>query len=316
MAAGARDRMRCHWRPVLTWLTTAVVFTVALTGCSSAVQVDYDSSSAGGHALRIYVGAGADRTILEYVRDHLLSAHDSLQLLDADADSNRKIADGHGDLAYFQHVPALDADIEKYSLHNLSVVTAVNVAPYALYSSKWKNLAPTNDWVNAGLVADNTTGRSLPHGSRVVLPATASGFARGLYLLQSAGLLRLDRPFGGHTVADLTITQANVLDSSRHLSLLGLDYSQFLRDLYQNYDAIVLNPDQATSLGLVPARDALAVEAGPRNPYAHVLVAPARLAGDPRVIELAHLLEDPRTAAFVTSKYSGTEIPVQKAAAS
>ena len=176
-------------------------------------------------------------------------------------------------------------------------MSTVDVVPYGLYSSKWTDLTDTTSWVNTGIVADEITGQSLPHGGKVVLPAqTDFDFARGLYLLQSAGLVKLDRPFGGSAPADLTITEANVVDSLRHLSLLAQYSTEHYPEIYQQYDAVVLSPEQATAIGLDPATDALAVEPGPGNPFASVLVAPSRLAGDPRVLELTHALESPELA--------------------
>ena len=300
-------------RSIRAPLAFVLATAIALAGCGSGTDVNYESAAPGNDALVVHVGVGDDRKILEYVVENLLPDEIEVELVDATEDSNAKVSSGEGDLSYFQHIPAFDADVAEHSYDNLSVVSKVNVVPYALYSSKWTGIADTEDWVNTGLVEDSITGSNLPHGSQVVLPSTPTGFARGLYLLQSADLVALDRPFGGISTVDLTISQANVLDSQRHLSLLGLSYDNYLRSIYENYDAVVLNPKDAASIGLEPAKDALAIEPGPDNPYAHVLVAPSRLAGDHRVLELAHALESPRTAQFLESEFRGTNIPVASA---
>ncbi|RRQ26570.1 ABC transporter substrate-binding protein [Rhodococcus sp. Eu-32] len=285
----------------------AALLIPALVACGSNVRADDGSS--GTDALKVYVGAGDDREILQYAVDNLLPDID-VELIDADDGSNGKVAAGEGDLSYYQHIPAFEADQEEHGYDNLSIVSKVNVVPYGLYSSKWKDLADTADWLNVDLIEDQVTGSSLPHGSKVVLPNTPTGFARGLYLLQSAGLTQLDRPFGGTAVQDLTVTEANVVDSLRHLSLLPLEYGEFIDGLYENYDAVVLSPKQAEAIGLGPDKDALAVEPGPQNPYAHVLVAPSRLAGDERVLELTHALESADVAEFMKQNFHGANIPV------
>ncbi|MDV6286815.1 MetQ/NlpA family ABC transporter substrate-binding protein [Rhodococcus jostii] len=300
-------------RRVLAAVAVTLATVTGLVGCGSDTQVNYEPAGNDEGTLVVYVGAGDDREILEYAVENLLPDSVRVELVDAFEDSNARVAAGDGDLSYFQHIPAFEADVQQHSYDNLSIVSKVNAVPYGLYSSKWKDLKDTESWVNVGLVEDQVTGGSLPHGSQVVLPATATGFARGLYLLQSAGLVKLDRPFGGTSAVDLTITQANVLDSLRHLSLLGLSYDDYLESLYESYDAVVLNPDDAASIGLEPAKDALAIEPGPANPYAHVLVAPSRLAGDQRVLELAHVLESPQLAQFLETKYRGANIPVTTA---
>ena len=57
----------------------------------------------------------------------------------------------------------------------------------------------------------------------------------------------------------------------------------------------------------MPATDALAVEPGPGNPYAHVLVAPSRLAGDPPRARTDCALEDPRFG-YLNRTYRGANI--------
>lgn len=289
-------------------LALATGLAAALLGCSAPATVAHESADG---ELVVHVGAGEDHAILAYAAEHLLPDTVRVRLVEATADANAKVAAGEGDLSYFQHAPAFEAEVEQYGDRDLSIVSTVNVVPYGLYSSRWRDLAETTDWVNSGLVADEVAGQSLPHGSRVALPATPTGFARGLYLLQSADLVRLDRPFGGTTAVDLTVTEANVLESQRHLSLFGLNYDEYLDAIYRNYDAVVLSPRQAASIGLEPAR-ALAIEPGPANPYAHVLVAPARLAGDPRVLALTHALESPELAAHLTTTYRGANIPAAR----
>lgn len=292
-------------------LVLAALLIPGLVACGSNVRVEDQSS--GADVLKVYVGTGDDRDILQYAVDNLLPDGTDVELLDAGDDSNAKVAAGDGDLSYYQHIPAFEADKEANGYDNLSIVSKVNVVPYGLYSSKWKDVGDTEDWVNDALVGDQVTGSSLPHGSKVVLPNTPTGFARGLYLLQSAGLTQLDRPFGGTAVQDLTVDEANVIDSIRHLSLLPLEYGEFVDGLYENYDGVVLTPKQAESIGLDPGTDALAVEPGPENPYAHVLVAPSRLAGDERVLELTHALESPEAAEFLKTKFHGANIPVTTA---
>lgn len=267
----------------MKWIFTCLLALAALAGCGGQPGVTYRD---GQGSLLVYVGPGDYRDVLQYAVDHLLPAGTRIQLVDAPADADRRISDGDADLGFYQEGPAA----------SLSVAARVNVVPYGLYSAKWTDLKETSSWVNAGVVEDEVHGKSLPHGSKIVLPGGDEGFARGLYLLQSAGLVTLDRPFGGTAPADLTIGQANVKDSLRHLSLLSSYSDEHLREVFQQYDALVLSPQQAVVLGLSPAEDALALEPGTGNPWAHVLVAPPRLAGDPRVLELAHALESPELA--------------------
>lgn len=285
-------------------ILAVAVLAIMVAACSRGVEVDYQDA-ASPDVLRVQTGGEGYRDVLEYIVAQGLAGDVKLEITDAATDANSRIAEGGADLAFYQTQPAFLGNQQKNSLDTLSIVATAAVAPYALYSSKWKDLAETTDWVNSTLAADKVTGSSLPHGSIVVVPSTTAGFARGLYLLQQAGLMTLDRPFGGVSTADLSVSLANVLESQRHLEVRGLDLGTYAEAIYQNYDAVVFDPTTATAIGLIPDRDALAIESGPGNPYARVLVAPSRLAGDPRVSALAHALESPQVADYLASTYHG-----------
>ncbi|MDG4667619.1 MetQ/NlpA family ABC transporter substrate-binding protein [Mycobacterium sp. 236(2023)] len=292
-------------------IVCAVMLAVSAAGCSDDVPVTYQDGRASGDILRIHVGGEGYRDVLEFVSQANLAGGVQIELTDAAEATNSRIVDGDADLAFYQTQPAFLGNQEANGHDTLSIVSKVDVAPYALYSSRWKDLAPTEDWVNSPLGEDKITAHSLPHGAMVAVPQTKAGFARSLYLLQSVDLVTLDRAFGGLTLADLSITEANVLESQRHLALRALDFSEYAADIYKNFDAVVFDTTTAASIGLVPARDALAIEAGPGNPYARVLVAPSRLAGDPRVSALAHALESKEVADYLARTYQGKFISAQ-----
>jgi len=288
--------------PVAVLATVLAV--TSLSGCGPDPQVTYEPAGQDvADALVVLVGPGPYRQVLEHVVEGL-PATVRVELVDAPQDAAAQVVAGEADLVFAQDEPSFEARREE--LPGLSVVARAGVVPYALYSSRWTDLQDTTSWVNAGIVEDEVVGQSLPHGSRVVLPGPAADFARGLYLLQDAGLVLLDRPFGGTEPVDLAIDEANVVDSLRHLSLLALFSDDRLDEVYRDFDALVLAPEQAALLGLDPATDALAVEPGPGNPYAQVLVAPSRLAGDPRVLALTHALEDPEVTRYLASAHPGS----------
>lgn len=292
-------------------IAAAVIVATAAAACSNEVPVTYQDGQASGEGLRVQVGGEGYRDVLEFVSQAGLAGDLKLELVEAGDDANAQITDGKADLAFYQTQPAFLGNQEANGHDTLSIVSKVDVAPYALYSSKWKDLAVTEDWLNSPLGGDRITGQSLPHGALVAVPQTKAGYARSLYLLQSVDLVKLDRKFGGLTAADLSVSDANVLESQRHLSIRGLDFSEYAADIYKNYDAVVFDPTTATSIGLVPGKDALAIEPGPGNPYARVLVAPSRLAGDARVSALAHALESKEVADYLAQKYHGKFISAQ-----
>lgn len=258
-----------------------------LAACGSSIPATRVALSARD-TLIAYAGPGDFREVLHFAVTKLLPPAAGIRLTDAPADANQRLQAGDADLAFVQDRASFQAGRADYP--SLGVVSRVNLVPYAIYSATWTRLA------------------DIPHGGKVVLPGRTEDFARGLYLLQSAGLLKLDRPFGGVTPADLTVTEDNVTDQLRHLTLPALHTDERLAEIFPKYDAFVLDPRQAAVLGLDPATDALAVEPAPGNPHAHVLVAPARLSADPRVVGLVRALESPPLARFLKERYRGANL--------
>jgi D-methionine transport system substrate-binding protein len=279
MTAGTRRRRRLPAAAVAALLS-------GLAACGSPTAATRVALTARD-TLIAYAGPGDFREVLHFAVTELLPPTAGIRLADAPPDANQQIVAGAADLAFAQEWASFQAGRAGYP--SLGVVSRVNVVPYAVYSATWTRLA------------------DIPHGGKVVLPGRTEDFARGLYLLQNAGPLKLDRPFGGITPADLTITEDNVTDQLRHLTLPALHTGERLAEIFPKYDAFVLTPAQAAVLGLDPA-DALAVEPAPRNPYVHVLVAPARLGTDPRVVALVRALESPRLARFLKQRYRGANV--------
>ncbi|MDL9937790.1 MetQ/NlpA family ABC transporter substrate-binding protein [Gordonia sp. ABSL1-1] len=284
----------------------AAVAAVVLAGCADDPAVSYSGNDDA--ELRVVVGGAGYRDVLEYVAAQNLTPGLRLQLVDATPQANAEVATGRADLAFHQIQPAFLGEPAGSGEQRLSVVSKVDVAPYAIYSSRWKSLADTGNWVDPATGRAKSATGGLPHGGRVAVPATVAGRARALYLLQTVGLLRLDRAFGGLGIADLSVSEANILDSPRHLEIREVDLSAYAADALADYDAVVLDPRAAQGAGLVPGTDALATEPGRGNPYARVLVAPARLAGDERISRLAHALESPAVAEYLNRTYRGAVI--------
>lgn len=262
----------------------------ALAACSAQPEASVATTTAG--TLRVAAGDWPQTQILEHVRQE---AGSSLRLdivpLRAGQDGNTVVEDGGADANYFQHVPALDGDAAEHHYRDLRVVAGVHVQPYGLYSRKWTSLA------------------QVPHGGSVAVSDQPSSLARSLYLLQQAGLLGLAEKFGGTSLKALSIDENSVVSTERHLNVVRADPDR-LPGLLPDVDLAVLNPDQATAAGLVPARDALVLERGRDNPYANVLVARQRTVADPRLQLLAHYLESDETAAYIAGAFDGAVMPV------
>ncbi|MFW0787167.1 MetQ/NlpA family ABC transporter substrate-binding protein [Gordonia sp. CPCC 206044] len=211
-----------------------------------------------------------------------------LDIRHAGPDANRQVADGEADAAYFQHIPAFEGQTRRDGIDGLTVLARVHVVPYGLYSRSCASLD------------------TVPHFGTVLIPAGPAPLSRGLYLLQYAKLMTLNKPFGGTALSDLTVTEANVTDSQRHLTISQADPVQF-PELVDAVDLVVMNPDTARANGFDPDRPLLR-EPAADNPYTNVLVGRGRDSDDPALAVLAHRLEGPEISQYVDAGFGGSVI--------
>jgi len=265
----------------------AVFAFLGVSACAPEVQVDTSGPVSEG-VLTVLVGDGPHRQILEYATQRAGSRL-SIRIEDADIDANQRVADGTADAVYFQHIPGFEAQTAQDGITGLAVLARVHVVPYALYSRTHTSLD------------------RIPHFGSVLVPAGPAPLARSLYLLQQAQLLTLNKEFGGTAFEDLTVTEENVLEAQRHLTVTQADPDQF-PELLDAVEAAIMNPDIARANGFDPATPLLR-EPGARNPYTNVLVGRAENANDPRLVMLAQQLESPEVAAYIDAEFGGTVIP-------
>lgn len=268
-------------------LSAAAVLSVGLAACSSGGD---------GETLVISASSTPHVEILEHIADSGVLGDVKLDIkpVTGEIDPNELLVAGDVQANYFQHAPYL-ADWQKQKgVDDLVSVADVHLEPMGLYSQKI------------------TAVDQLADGSTIALPKDTTNFARGLYLLESAGLIQMDKPFAD---ADLSIvTQANIKANPKNLKFVEIERSQLARNLGDpQITAAVINSNYAIEAGLVPAKDALLSEKVENNPFANLLVVRAADENDPGVKALAAALESPETATWIQENYSGSVVPVHPA---
>lgn len=272
-------------------LATGILTLTAMTAaCAPEAEVS-EAELPEDQELTILVGDGPHREILEYAAE-LASEDLDLRIEDAGDDANLRVRDGEVDAVYAQHIPAFEGEAEQEDLEGLSVLARVHTVPYGLYSEHCTNL------------------EQLPHFATVLIPEGQAPLARGLYLLQHAHLATLNREFGGTEFADLSISEANVVDSQRHLNLAQVEIGQF-DDIIDSADAAILTPENAAQFGF-DQEDQLVREPAADNPYTHVLVG-GDSEGSQGLTLLAHYLESSEVAEFIDTEFQGQIIPANPA---
>ncbi|WP_433612078.1 MetQ/NlpA family ABC transporter substrate-binding protein [Prescottella agglutinans] len=268
-------------------LSAAALLTAGLAACSSGSD---------GETLVISASSTPHVEILEHIADSGVLGDVKLDIkpVTGEIDPNELLVAGDVQANYFQHAPYL-ADWQKQKgVSDLVSVADVHLEPMGLYSEKI------------------TAVDQLTDGSTIALPKDTTNFARGLYLLESAGLIQMDKPFAE---ADLSVvTQANIKANPKNLKFVEIERSQIARNLGDpQITAAVINSNYAIEAGLTPAKDALLSEKVENNPFANLLVVRAADENDPGVKALAAALESPETATWIQENYSGSVVPVHPA---
>ncbi|SFL64754.1 MetQ/NlpA family ABC transporter substrate-binding protein [Methylobacterium pseudosasicola] len=245
------------------------------------------SGAKAASALRVVASSVPHAEILEFVTRRLAPDF-PLTLIETSGEirPNALLRDGDADANFFQHVPFLHSEEAQLGV-TFAVVAAVHIEPLGIYSRRVKTLA------------------EVPQGASVALPNNVTNFTRGLKLLQENGLIRL-RPGADGSFA----TVQDIAENPKDLRFIEVLSAQLPRSL-DDVALAVINGNYALEFGLVPARDALALERADGNPYANVLVTTQALAKDERILRLAALLTSADVASFIRDRYRGSVIPVR-----
>lgn len=281
-----------------TKIVIAAVAVVAIVVAALLVWRPWSSGepskySAADAPLRVFASVTPHSEILKYVNDELADGDFTLQVIEETdgVNGNDVVENGDADVSYFQHVPYLESDSADKGYTDLEVGATVHVEPYGIYSEKVTDLG------------------QVPDGGLVLLSNNVSNVARGLYLLQEAGLITLPYRFGDTSPEALKITEADIVSNPRNLEFRQVEPAQIPRSLPDAALGLV-NGNVALEAGLNPAEDALLLEKAAGNPYANILTVPTALQSDARVQRLEELLEGPEVAAFIEKTYPGSVIPV------
>ena len=157
---------------------------------------------------------------------------------------NEAVANKEIDINAFQHYNFLE-NWNKENKQNLVAIADTYLAPIRLYSDKVKKV------------------KSIPKNGTIAIPNDATNESRALYLLQSAGLIKLN--VSGTEIA----TVANITKNPKNLNIQELDASQTARSL-KDVDAAVINGNYAIPAGLIASVDGLYVE-GADSPYVNII---------------------------------------------
>ena len=268
---------------------------LALTACGSK---NSSGGSTGGSVKGIEVKDGVATitigatpqphvTILQWVQDNLAAgAGLSLDIKEIDdyQTPNTSLDDGSLAANFYQTPNFLKQQIEEKGYDFVSIAD-VHIEPMGIYTSK-----------------GYTSVDQAANGGTVVLNSDPANTARGLKLLQTAGLITLDPSV--EIPSDLDVTA-----NPKNLKLVTVDGAQVAASM-ADAELAVINGNYALQAGLVPSRDALVLEPGEHSPYANELVVRTADKGNEHLVKLAGLMNSPELKAYIEQTWTdGSVIP-------
>ena len=209
------------------WLGVAAVATVAgltLAACSSSAEKAAEKATKETTVKIATVNrSGSEEARWDKIQE--LVEKDGIKLEFTEftdySQPNKAVADDEVDLNAFQHYNFLH-NWNKENGQELVAIADTYISPIRLYSG-------TKDGQNKYTKVDE-----IPDKGEIAIPNDATNESRALYLLQSAGLIKLD--VSGTELA----TIANIKENPKNLKITELDASQTARSL-SSVDAAVVN---------------------------------------------------------------------------
>ncbi len=269
-------------RKLTAILSVSLILALLITACTPA-QTQTESST-----LKVKVGASPvpHAEILAYIRDNLAAAAgleiEIVEFTDY-VQPNLALNDGQLDANFFQHLPYLE-NFNANRGTDLVSIANVHIEPLGIYSKTISDLS------------------QVPDGAVVIIPNDDTNGGRALNLLAANGFITL-KPDAGFSA-----TVADIADNPKNLKISELEAAQLVRALD---DAVlaVINGNYALEGGLIPSKDALALESSENNPYVNILAVKRGSENDEAILALVKLLTSAEVKAFIEEKYAGSVLP-------
>lgn len=266
-------------------IAALVVMSLAAAGCSSDKKNDSQApASSKKPVLKVGATAVPHAEILRAIKPALEKEGVQLEIIEFSdyVQPNVALADKELDANFFQHIPYLTKFASERKLPLISAVS-VHIEPMGVYSKKVKNL------------------NELPSGAQLAIPNDPTNSGRALAVLEKAGLIKLKAGVG------VNGTVQDIAENPKGLKIRELDAAQLPRAL-EDVAAAVINTNYALEAKLVPAKDALAIEAKD-SPYANVLAVRKGDESRPEIQKLAKALTSEAVKNFIADKYQGAIVP-------
>ncbi|MFA4840922.1 MAG: MetQ/NlpA family ABC transporter substrate-binding protein [Agrococcus sp.] len=277
---------------IRTALPLAIAGTLALVGCSAGSAPAEAELGTAENPVQLGV-VGASDPYWAIYEEAVEAEGIQLEIVDFTeyTQPNPALSEGELDVNQFQHIQYL-ADYNVSSGEDLQPIGATAIYPLGLYSDKYETVD------------------DIPDGETVVVPNDTVNQARGLLVLQSAGLVELAE--GGSPASTLE----DVLPGSR-IQVEAVDAALTVNSL-PDVAAAIVNNDFLGPAGL-SAQDALIAD-DPSDeaalPYVNIFAAQAEDADDEVLLQLVEIFQSNQEVLDGLQEVSGgTAVPATTPAA-
>lgn len=200
---------------------------------------------------------------------------------------NEALVSGDIDVNSYQHYKFLNEFNESQGGEKIVAIGNTMLAPLGIYSSQIKNLDELKD------------------GDRIAIPNDPSNGPRALFLLQSAGVIKVNGNPGE------AITLSDISENPLNLEFIEMDASQTARSL-DDVTASAINDNYALDSGFNPTEDAIYLE-DPENPdaeiYVNVIATRTEDKENPEYLELVKYYQTDETKKDYETFTKGAWIP-------
>jgi len=260
----------------LIGIVSALLLTLGLSaGCSQQATPKVEK------VLKVGVTAGPHAEIMDVVKK--VAEKDGLKIEVVEFNDyiqpNVALNQGDIDVNSFQHKPYLD-NIIKDRKYDLTTVAKTVIFPMAIYSTKIKNIA------------------DLPEGAMVAIPNDPTNGGRALLLLEKSNVIKL-KPGAG-----LNAAVTDIIENPKNIVIKELDAAQIPRSL-ADIDVAAINTNYAVTAGLVPTKDAIAIE-DINSPYANIIAVRTKDKDDPTIQKLIKAYQSDEVKAFIQEHFKGS----------
>jgi len=252
---------------------------MALIGFSHTASV-----RAQDRPIKIGVTAGPHAQIAEVAKQVAAREGLTLQIVEFNDYIQPDAALDAGDLDAnsYQHLPFLEGQIASRGYRIVNVGLTVTF-PMGFYSKRYRSLD------------------AIPEGGTIAIQNDPSNSGRALLLLQKSGVIKL-KPGAG-----VSATTLDIVENRKKLKIVQVEAAQLPRAL-DDLDAAAINTNYAMTAGLVPTRDAIAIEDA-KGPYANLIAVRTIDRDKPWVPKLVRAFQSPEVSAFVAKNYAGSLVP-------